>query len=84
MRKVIIAEGNLGKGDQILIPPKTKRLIGEFVPHRSGSLTGTVIRGTSTRSISIRPNSSASVDASSTHLIVSSCQYLEALYAELP
>ena len=50
MRKVIIAEGNLGRGDQVLIPPKLP----------------------------------VSVDASSTHLIVSSCQYLEALYAELP
>ncbi len=79
MRKVIIAEGNLGRGDQVLIPPKTKRLIGEFVPNRTGSLSGTVVRGSSTRSVTIRPKL-----PSSTHLIVSSCQYLEALYAELP
>ena len=84
MRKVIIAEGNLGRGDQVLIPPKTKRLIGEFVPNRTGSLSGTVVRGSSTRSVTIRPKLPVSVDASSTHLIVLSCQYLEALYAELP
>ncbi len=83
MRKVLISAGDLEKGDQVVIPPKTKTLIGEFQPNRSGSLAGTLVGGASGRSVTLRPNKGVSVRSNDTHLIVSSCRYLEALYAEV-
>lgn len=83
MRKVLISAGDLEKGDQVVIPPKTKTLIGEFQPNRSGSITGTLISGASGRSVTLRPNKEVSVGSKTTHLVVSTCHCLEALYAEV-
>ena len=83
MRKVLISAGNLEKGDQVVIPPKTKNLIGEFRANKNGSLTGTLISGSSGRSVTLRQNKAVSVGSNAKLLVISACSYLEGLYAEV-